>query len=198
MDILSPTSVTSNKICQWPIAQQVIALAMLHKIYSLFKSAIAYVQAKNQKIRVTEQHAGGIQSALDALNIEKTLLTEHVDRLGIIQRREHLKPRDNFDVPTQAEQEASDAQNLAQQTPYQTLIEIRSKSVADCQKIYFEKIAALQADLKQEDVKIEAARVKFQADKDYLKVAAKRMIPLWGTLVSYQALKDLKKASPAA
>lgn len=192
MSLLSPTDVTSNKICQWPVAQQVIAIAMLHKIYSLFKTAVDYFIADNHKIFVQMRHCKGIVSAMDALEAEKAQLQRYIDQLKMIQNRTHLKAP--IAVPTQADRD----QNLALQKPIQDLIAIQSKRVADCQKIFREKMAARQADLTIPEQEVEAARIRFQADKDYLKVALKRMVPIWGTLVSRQALEDLQKAAPAA
>lgn len=180
MNILSPTSITSNKICQWPVAQQLVGLAMLYRLFSLCVTRGIYVQATLQKKIVAREHEGKIAIALKALQIE-------VDQFAFY---EGLAKVELKYVSPQLRTEAKfhTLALLLEQLPQ--VVE-RREQLRVCE-------AAKAIDLGLEDQKIAEAEAIYKQDKEFLIMALKRLVPVWSTYISYKKVAELKKAASAA
>lgn len=172
MGLLNPTSVTSNRICLLPVAQQVIGALMLHKLISLLFHNFAYKSVVSEKHREEarfDAEIAGLREVYNTHVAEKT-------------RLEGMKVLATTD---------------ATKKPLQTLIDIRQNAIDTQQGL----IDQAQARKDQHMVPFErkVAHVKSQCDEDktYLVFAAKRMAPIYASYVSWKQL-NLQKAAAAA
>lgn len=168
MSYINPTSKLSNKICQYLGAQQFIAIVMLHKVVSLIAHKTLLHRANAEK----KTHA----AKWDAVIVPaEQKLTQLQNKLSIYEK--------------QLVMHADNAKEICQNRIDATKIEIDAQIGIVAQK-KAEKAKAMITEVQ----KIELARADYIKDKEYLKVAFNRIVPIWGTIYSRSVLHRIEIA----